>query len=121
MTADRQRPEGYVVHQGDDRTSSVLLSRRELMALLAVRAGRVRWRWRRTRTPYYADARLELEAEDFGIGYGTLANLRRRWHRGAFVDLIADHAGDECVAELAPMGTEVLEAVLALEGMEATA
>lgn len=117
LTVERSTKYGrhYVVRDGADALIAHL-SFREVRALEAVDAGRVRWRMHRTYTPWLCDAYLAPDVDDYGVGAGTVTGLCGSWSPPLVV-----RATREGPARLTPLGRRVLRLILDLPGVTAAA
>lgn len=106
---------GRTSYRLEDSDGSYLdsLTFRDVMALVAADAGRVRARWRRTYSPWFADRYLVPECDDHGIGYGTLTGLQSRFGRPGMIESCGD---DEGPLGLTDHGRAVLAEIRALVG-----
>lgn len=94
------------------------LTFRDVLALIAVREGKARARWRHRYSCGYRDSFIHPECDLYGIGFGTLQGLQRDdW---TWTPLITRPV-DEGPIALTRFGEQCLTAILALPGVTAEA
>ncbi|CAB4906279.1 unannotated protein [freshwater metagenome] len=81
------------------------LTFREVMALAAAEGGRIHARWRRCSSPWFSDQYLSIECEDYGVGRGTISQLRGSWGRPDYLE----PTKAEGLVGLTQWGRDVLE------------
>lgn len=101
-------PTVYYRQQGADGKSAGSLHHRQVQALVAVRAGLCKARYRRTQSPWFCDYHLEPESSVYGIGRGSLSDLQRYGY--------IEERQDEGPLTLTAKGDRVLAEILDLDG-----
>jgi hypothetical protein len=104
----------FIVHDDDDTVA--MLSFREVQALAACRLGLARVKRRGTYSPWLSYERLAPECEVFGVGELTLSSLQA--HNPPWQRQMVARPEAEGPLPLTPLGDEVLDAILALPGVQ---
>lgn len=110
MIAKRHPEYGHYTVRHDDGEWVCLLSFRTLQALVACRDGLARAVKKRRRGPWFMDEYMDAECDVFGIGRLTLYTLQS--------DGLIGRRTEDGPLSLTEHGDQVLNAILALDGVE---
>jgi hypothetical protein len=100
----------YSLNTGERGNRS--LTYREVVALVAVRRGLARMRWRSRHCPYYSDQWLEPECDAHGVGYGTLSGLQNLYGHKPLITTPTEPG----LIRLTRLGNQVVDAILRESG-----